>query len=327
MKAFLSQLRESRWTWSFAGALLVWLITIISVEGRGAGATLTAALGFSAFYVMAGMGQMLVVAAGPGNIDLSIPSVMTLAGYLAIGAMQGQASRLWLGVLIVLGVGGLAGLANVAFIKLARVPPMVATLSAGFIMQSITIAYSKTTTAKPPVPLMDFALGRIFGIPWIAVVLILAAVVLGVIMSRSVFGRDLLAVGQSERAAYLAGIPTRRITTIVYVASAILAAITGLSARRLFRRCRARHVVRLSADVDRGRGDRRHEHYRRSRLRGRHLGRIAVSLPHLDHVECSGPWRGRPVRADGGHHHRCPRPVGRAHSRLMAFKREPIHDR
>lgn len=228
MKAFLSQLRESRWTWSFAGALLVWLITIISVEGRGAGATLTAALGFSAFYVMAGMGQMLVVAAGPGNIDLSIPSVMTLAGYLAIGAMQGQASRLWLGVLIVLGVGGLAGLANVAFIKLARVPPMVATLSAGFIMQSITIAYSKTTTAKPPVPLMDFALGRIFGIPWIAVVLILAAVVLGVIMSRSVFGRDLLAVGQSERAAYLAGIPTRRITTIVYVASAILAAITGL---------------------------------------------------------------------------------------------------
>ena len=35
-------------------------------------------------------------------------------------------------------------------------------------------------------------------------------------------------VGQSERAAYLAGIPTRRITTIVYVVSSLLAAVTGL---------------------------------------------------------------------------------------------------
>ncbi|HTH99492.1 MAG TPA: ABC transporter permease [Acidisoma sp.] len=228
MKAFAARLQRNRWTWSFAGAFLVWLITVVSAEGRGAGATLSAALGFAAFYVMAGMGQMLVVAAGPGNIDLSIPAVMTLAGYLAIGAMHGDPSMLWLGIIIVLAVGGLVGLINVALIKIARVPPMVATLSAGFIMQSITIAYSKTTTAKPPAILMQFALGRIVGIPWIAIVLILAAAILGLVMSRSVFGRDLLAVGQSERAAYLAGIPTRRITTIVYVASSLLAAVTGL---------------------------------------------------------------------------------------------------
>lgn len=228
MKGLTARLQQNRWAWSFAGAFVVWLVTVISAEGRGAGATLTAALGFAAFYVMAGMGQMLVVAAGPGNIDLSIPAVMTLAGYLAIGAMHGDPSMLWLGIVIVLAVGGLVGLTNVALIKIARVPPMVATLSAGFIMQSITIAYSKTTTAKPPAMLMHFALGRIVGIPWIAILLILAAAILGLVMSRSVFGRDLLAVGQSERAAYLAGIPTRRITTIVYVASSLLAAVTGL---------------------------------------------------------------------------------------------------
>lgn len=228
MNGFAARLRENRWAWSFAGALVVWLITVLSAEGRGAGATLTAALGFAAFYVMAGMGQMLVVAAGPGNIDLSIPAVMTLAGYLSIGVMKGDPSMLWLGVVIVLATGGLVGLLNVGLIKIARVPPMVATLSVGFILQSITIAYSKTTTAKPPAALMQFALGRVAGIPWIAIVLILAAATLGLVMSRSVFGRDLLAVGQSERAAYLAGIPIRRITTIVYVASSLLAAITGL---------------------------------------------------------------------------------------------------
>lgn len=228
MKNALLRLRRNRWAWSFAGALIVWLITIISAEGRGAGATLSAALGFSAFYVMAGMGQMLVVAAGPGNIDLSIPSVMTLTGYLATGAMGGDPAKLWLGLLVVIAVGGAVGLINVALIRLARVPPMVATLSAGFIMQSITIAYSKTAPAKPPAPLMEFALGRILGVPWIAIALIIAAAILSLIMTRSIFGRNLLAVGQSERAAYFAGISTRRITTIVYVASSLLAALTGL---------------------------------------------------------------------------------------------------
>lgn len=228
MKTMFARFRANRWAWSFAGALVVWLITIISADGRGAGATLSAALGFAAFYVMAGMGQMLVVAAGPGNIDLSIPSVMTLSGYLATGAMQGDPSKLWLGILVVLALGCALGLINVGLIRFARVPPMVATLSTGFIMQSITIAYSKTAPAKPPAVLMDFALGRIFGIPWLALVLILGAAVLGIITARSVFGRDLLAVGQSERAAYLAGIPTGRVRTVVYVVSSLLAAVTGL---------------------------------------------------------------------------------------------------
>ena len=80
MRVLAARLLASRWAWSFIGALIVWIITVVSADGRGAGATLSAALGFAAFYVMAGMGQMLVVAAGPGNIDLSIPSVMTLAG-------------------------------------------------------------------------------------------------------------------------------------------------------------------------------------------------------------------------------------------------------
>jgi ribose transport system permease protein len=228
MKTLRKRLTANRWTWSFAGALLIWIITIISADGRGAGATLTAALGFAAFYVMAGMGQMLVVAAGPGNIDLSIPSVMTLSGYLATGAMQGDPSRLWLGVLVGLALGCVFGLTNVGLIKIARVPPMVATLSTGFIMQSITIAYSKTAPAKPPTILMDFALDRVLGVPWLALVIILAAAVLGIVMARSVFGRDLLAVGQSERAAYLAGISTGRVTTTVYVVSSILASFAGI---------------------------------------------------------------------------------------------------
>jgi ribose transport system permease protein len=221
-------LRENRWAWSFIGALIVWIITSITAEGRGMGATLSAALAFSSFYVMAGIGEMLVVSLGAGNIDLSIPSVMTLAGYLSIGTMQGQAGSLWLGVAIALGVGAAAGLANFLLIRFARIPPMVATLAAGFVMQSMTMAYSKAAPAKPPTILMDFALGRTIGLPWIAI--LFAFVVAGVafILARSVFGRSLLALGQNERAAYLAGISIQRITAIAYILSGALAGLAGL---------------------------------------------------------------------------------------------------
>ncbi len=99
---------------------------------------------------------MLVISAGPGNIDLSIPSVMTLAGYLAMGVMHGQDSELLLGVLAALGVGLCAGIANVVLIRGLKIPPMIATLAAGFVMQSMTIAYSRGSTAKPAPVLSGF---------------------------------------------------------------------------------------------------------------------------------------------------------------------------
>ena len=58
------------WVWSFFAALAVWLITIIYTHGQGAGEILTAALSFATFTIIVGLGQMLVITAGPGNVDL-----------------------------------------------------------------------------------------------------------------------------------------------------------------------------------------------------------------------------------------------------------------
>ena len=153
------------WVWSLIGAVVVWGLTVASVAGRGAGETLSTALGFGTFYVVVGIGQMLVISVGPGNIDLSIPSVMTLAGYLSMGAMHAQDSGLALGVAVALGVGLAAGIANVVLIRGLNIPPMIATLAAGFIMQSMTIAYSRGSTAKPAPLLLAASLARVGGVP------------------------------------------------------------------------------------------------------------------------------------------------------------------
>jgi ribose transport system permease protein len=216
------------WIWSLIGALIVWGLTAASVEGRGAGETLSVALGFATFYVIVGIGQMLVISTGPGNIDLSIPSVMMLSGYLSMGSMHARDSGLALGVAIALGVGLAAGIANVVLIRGLRIPPMIATLAAGFVMQSMTIAYSRGSTAKPAPALLNFSLSHIAGIPVIALLFLAVAGLVAVALARSTFGRSVLAIGQNARAAYLAGVAIPRTMAAVYILSALLASVAGL---------------------------------------------------------------------------------------------------
>lgn len=216
------------WIWSLLGALVVWGLTAASVSGRGAGETLSTALGFATFYVIVGIGQMLVISAGPGNIDLSIPSVMMLAGYLSMGSMHAQNAGLALGVAIALGVGLAAGVANVVLIRGLNIPPMIATLAAGFVMQSMTIAYSRGSTAKPAPALLEFSLSHVLGVPVIALLFLAVAALVAVALARSTFGRSVLAIGQNARAAYLAGVAIPRTMAAVYILSSLLASVAGL---------------------------------------------------------------------------------------------------
>jgi ribose transport system permease protein len=216
------------WIWSYGGALVVWVLTVVVVHGRGAGETLAVATQFAAFYVIVGIGQMFVIASGPGNIDLSIPAVMTLAGYLASGAMHGDDARTVAGIATGLGVGLAAGCANVVLIAALRIPPMIATLAAGFVLQSMATAYSGISTAKPSPLLTAFAEARVFEVPVIALCFIAVAVGVAFLLDRSVFGRSVLAIGQNVRASALAGIPTQRTVAIVYVLCAGLAGLAGV---------------------------------------------------------------------------------------------------
>ena len=153
---------------------------------------------------------------------------MTLAGYLSMGVMRSDDGRLALGVAVAVGIGVAAGLANIGLIRGLRIPPMIATLAAGFVMQSMSIAYSKGSTAKPAPLLVELSTARLFGMPVMALVVILVAALVALILARSVFGRSVLAVGQSERAAYLAGVSIPMTTIAVYLASAVLASLAGL---------------------------------------------------------------------------------------------------
>ncbi|MGH7119044.1 MAG: ABC transporter permease [Acetobacteraceae bacterium] len=221
-------LEAQPWIWSFAAALIVWLLTLLTAQGRGVMETLAVALQFATFFAIVGIGQMLAIAAGPGNIDLSIPGVMTFAGYLAMGLMNGANAGLLAGIAAGIAVGIVAGAFNAGLIQILRIPPLIGTLASGFVFQSMAIAYSRHSIAKPAPLLVSFAAARVVGIPLIALIFIALTALVAVLLRRSVFGRSVLAIGQNARAARLAGLAVGPTIAVVYLVSGILAALAGI---------------------------------------------------------------------------------------------------
>ncbi len=215
------------WIWSFVAVLAVWLATMAFTGGKGGGELMTAALTFATFFVIVGIGQMFVVTLGPGNVDLSIPATMTLAGSVAMKIMDTQDSMIIAGLLIAIGVGILVGIFNYILILGLRIPPIIATLSSSFVIISTAIAYGRGLRIKPPPLLADFTTAQVAGVPILAIAVVVFAAGMSVVLHRTIYGRSVTAVGQSTRAAALAGVPVERIRFLTYVLSAVLAALCG----------------------------------------------------------------------------------------------------
>lgn len=233
--AQLKALAAKPWIWSFVGALAAWLATVIFTGGYGAGGMITAALSLAVFMVIVGIGQMFVITLGPGNVDLSLPANIGLASAVAMKTMNGQDSMIVLGLLAALASGAAVGMANYLLIWALRIPPIIATLSASFIIQSIDISYGRGLQIKPPPGFAAFTNVQILGIPVLAILTILFTVGAGIALHRMIYGRSVLAIGQNIRAAWLAGVNVGRIRFLTYTLSGTLGGLNGALLAGYFR--------------------------------------------------------------------------------------------
>ena len=223
------------WIWSFVGAGLVWLAAVAFTGGYGAGGMLTAALSLAVFTVIVGIGQMFVITLGPGNVDLSLPANIGLASAVAMKTMGGDDSWVAVGLVAALGCGVAVGVANYLLIWALRIPPIIATLSASFIIQSVDISYGRGLQIKPPPGFADFTNIVLFGVPLLAVLTVLFAVGANVALHRTIWGRSVLAIGQNIRAASLAGIRVEPVRFVTYVVCGALGGINGALLAGYFR--------------------------------------------------------------------------------------------
>jgi ribose transport system permease protein len=222
-----ARLLKKPWIWSFVAAFAVWLTTILFTGGASSLGLSQAALTFAAFSIIVGLGQMFVITLGPGNVDLSIPATMTLAGTVALKIMDTSNDLIVVGVLIALAIGAAIGVVNYGLIKLLRIPPIIATLSSSFIVQSTAIWYNRGIRIKPPPFLADFSTASTIGIPNVAIIALVISVAGWLLLEKGLYGRWVSAIGQNMRAARLAGVPVDGVRFVTYILSAVLAALAG----------------------------------------------------------------------------------------------------
>ncbi|MDN5786460.1 ABC transporter permease [Pseudorhodobacter sp.] len=184
--------------------------------------------------VIVAVGMTLVIATG--GIDLSVGSLMAIAGALAPMVFMGKIVAIGniyvavaLAMLVAVVATTILGAFNGFLIARYRIQPIVATLVLFIAGRGVAQVITNGNLQVFKVPEFQFiGLGRVLGIP-VQVILMLVFVALAVwILRRSLFGRQLLAVGGNEKAARLSGISTRRIKIAVYAISGFLAGVAGL---------------------------------------------------------------------------------------------------
>ena len=228
-------LMSKPWIWSFLGAAIVLIAAVSFTGGAGAGGMITTALALAVFTVVVGLGQMIVITLGPGNVDLSLPANIGLASAVSMTVMNGSDSLIAVGLVAALGCGLAIGLSNYLMIRALGIPPIVATLSSSFVVQSIDIAYGRGLQIKPPPGFADFTNFQFGGIPVAAVLALLLSMGIAVVLRRTIYGRTVLAVGQNRRAARFAGLAVERTRAATYALCGLLGGLDGAMLAGYFR--------------------------------------------------------------------------------------------
>lgn len=220
-------IRDHPWIWSYAAALVTWLAVGV-IARQGLLGTLTSTLGLVPFLILAGLGQMTVITLGNGHIDLSLPNTITLCAYVSTGVMGGGSGSMLLGFLVPILIAVVVAAVNSFVILVLKVPPIVATLSVGLIIQTAMLVYSGGMTAAVNPTLVEFTRFRVFGLSLLGLLCIVIAIGASYVLYRTTFGRSVQAVGQKIRAAQLTGLRVNTVIASSYLVASVAAAIVGV---------------------------------------------------------------------------------------------------
>jgi ribose transport system permease protein len=211
----------------FAIAALLILASGWISPSLGSWSQARAILVVSTFVMVVGFGQQMVILIG--GLDLAVPSVMTLGAILLFSYIGGASLALIWGVPLVLLITASIGAMNGVCIALLRIPPFIMTLAMGIILSGAMLGI----TGGAPRGTVSPLLVRLFadewlGVPLIVYMMVCLTVLVSVLQRRTAFGRMLYAIGTSPDAAYIAGLPVKRVIILCYAISGAAAGLAGI---------------------------------------------------------------------------------------------------
>ena len=181
--------------------------------------TLTAPLALMALVL-----TLVIIA---GEIDLSPASSMALTACVFAWVLQAGVP-FPLAVLVCIGLGLVLGLFNAFLVVYLRLPSLIATIGTLTFYRGLAQVLAGDASIKFPEWYMGLNLVTVLGIPVPDLIVALAAILLALLLSATIFGRQIYQTGTNEIAAQHAGIRTRMIKTTLFVALGVVAALAGM---------------------------------------------------------------------------------------------------
>jgi ribose transport system permease protein len=183
------------------------------------------------------LGQAFVILTG--GIELSVGSVIALTGVLFVDMIANQNVPWPIAFVLVVALAALIGLFHGLLITRLKMQPFIVTLCGLLFYRGIARFYTGDSTAGfgfgQSFPDLEFlAAGRSFqsnsfvGIPNTFIAMVVIAIIVWVVLHRSIFGRYLYAVGKNEEAARYSGIKTTLVIVAAYVICQVLTAISSV---------------------------------------------------------------------------------------------------
>jgi ribose transport system permease protein len=177
--------------------------------------------------IMACAGTLVMIA---GGFDLSVGAVVALSGVVAakVTGVAGVEIAMLAGV----ASGLVVGVANGALVTKARINPFMATLASSMMVRGLATAISAgvviTVATDKYEAFSELGSGKLLGVNWSIWIWAIFALAMGFLLSRTVFGKNVFAVGGNQDAARMSGVRVGRVRLITYALSGMAAGIAGI---------------------------------------------------------------------------------------------------
>lgn len=166
-----------------------------------------------------------------GDIDLSVGGNVCLSATI-LGIVYNASGSIWLGIAAGIATGTLCGLLNgLLLTKFTELAPMIVTLATNILFRGLSqriLGDGDTKGMQSVKWFKDLYFGKVGEVYYLFIVFCVLAVIFGLVMHKTVFGRQMFAVGENRKAAKYAGIHVQRIRLIVYALTGLMCGIAAM---------------------------------------------------------------------------------------------------
>lgn len=164
-----------------------------------------------------------------GAVDLSPGATAALASVLVSVFITNLGLNPLISIILVIAIGGLIGLMNAIAVNKLKIEPFIATLATMSIVRGFAyIACNGRTVYVMNEWFLSLNRIKILWLPLSVIILIIAFIIFGIVLKKTVFGRNIYVIGGNKTAARLAGISPQKVLTKLYIITGMLSATGGV---------------------------------------------------------------------------------------------------